>query len=287
MTCPPYSSSRRRFLRTLPFAGAVALPSCWQGSPNVESGPQEAKRPPLQVTTTHSILAELVGKLTGAPQAVRSLLARGERLAQLKRTGPRETLLISAEVIVTLGWGVEAELTDSLKKAQEAGAVLVELAAHLSADQLLPLPGANDQVDPSVWMDPELWKQTIAPLQAVFKSLRPEESERLNTNGHSMRFELETLQRRLAERVAAAPTTEQPRRVTTLQAPARYLARRIGVEVEVAEPSISQRSDWLENLKLDTLLPLGSDPGSSQYESHDLTKVEGLVECTAALLLEV
>lgn len=268
------------------LVGAAVLPACWQGPHDSPAGLRAPARPPLQVTATTAIVAELAGRLTGAPEAVQSLLARGERLSQLERTGPRETMLVAAEVIITLGWGLEAPLARSLEKAQEAGAQVVELASFFPADQLLPLPDREDQIDPAVWLDPVMWKEVVTPLLEVFQRLRPEDSERLATNGHMVRFDLESLLERLKNKaVHRTAGLEEVRPLVTKQASVRYLARRLGVEVVIDEPSLSERNDWLEDLKLDTLLPLGSPPGFSRYAEHDLTKLEGLVECAAALLL--
>ncbi len=258
------------------------MPAC---RPHEERPPaDQVALPPLHVVASTPILAELAGAVAGETHEIHSLLERGERATSLVRTGPRETALMSADVIVGLGWGLEAALAPSVEKAVAEGAVWLELASFFPPERLLPQVGEGTGIDPHVWLDPELWRLAVAPLVEAFTRLRPESASGFTTRGHMARFELDALAEEVRHR-AEVVASSSPRRLVTSNAPLRYVGRVLGVEVEIGEPPLAQRIDLLETLALDTLKPPGHEEVSSRYEAHDLSTLGGLVTCAAALML--
>lgn len=278
--------SRRAFLPILIASVlAEALVGCRRGGPAAEAAGDQPPPRPVHVVVANPIVADLVREVGGGGVEIDVLQPPDEPLTALKRTGPAESRLVAADLIVLLGFGQEAVLEPSLARAVEAGAVVCELASGIPKDRLFPLPSDPTQLDPSVWLDPGLWREAVSPLEKALAAMRPEWADEWRSRAHAVRFELDE-SRRALEKLAriAVPAETGPAR--TGQSSLRYVARAAGVPLEMAtESAPAPAKDELESLRLDRLRPPGTKAIAGVNE-HDLGTLDGLRSYALELLLK-
>lgn len=268
------------------FVVAVALTGCRRSAKQVPASEGGVRPPqPVRVVVSTPLVAELVRRVGGGGVEVEVLVPVGQPPSSLQRTGPIESRLIAAELVVVLGLGQEAVLAPSLARAAEAGAVVCELASGVSKARLLPRVDDPTQFDPHIWLDPAAWMEATRPIEEALARLRPGWAGEWRDRAHAVRFELEdTIQ--LTHRLAQASLPPEPRTVRTSQPGVRYLARTAGFAIEVvSDPDELTRQDELETLPLDQLREPGSVAVASVHE-HDLGTVEGLRAYALDLLLQ-
>lgn len=239
---------------------------------------------PLRVVASTAMVADLVRDVGGEGVEVVVLLPHGEPAASLERTGPGETEMVLADLVVLLGLGQEAVLAPSLARAAEAGASICELAGGVPASMLFASREDPERPDPHVWLDPRVWREAIDPLEDSLIRLRPEAGAEWRRRAHLVRFELEEAAAAM-ERVARAGLPPEPVAIRTGQPGLRYLARAVGVPLElVAGEDAAVDQDDLEKLPLDRLQVPGTAVVSGLQE-HDLGTLGGLRGHALDLLL--
>lgn len=248
---------------------------------------EPAPPPPeiVRVVTSTPLIAELVRRVGGSGVEVDSLTGIDEPATALQRTGPIESQLVASDLVVVLGFGQEAALAESLARATQEGTLVCELAAGLPSDQLLPRLDDPSSTDPHVWLDPLLWKEATLPIEAALTKLRPLVAEQWRRSGHAVRFELEETAR-LMKRLAETELPIEPGPIRTTQPGLRYLARAVGLELEVvSDPAALPPKDELETLPLDLLRAPGVTAIATIHE-HDLGTVDGLRAYALDLMLK-
>jgi manganese/zinc/iron transport system substrate-binding protein len=230
------------------------------------------------------VIAELVRRIGGDGVSVVGLLGPGQRLGQLARIGPNEAQLLSSDLIVRLGLGAESSLNVSFERAGKAGINICELGSVIDPSLLIPAADGKE-IDPHVWMAPDLWARVVDPLTIALKALQPSEAANIETRGHTARFELNKLGGDVRSRMSVI--SPERRRLRSTNSGLRYLTRAGGIEVELAPP----QSELLEARKLEALvLDSLAAPGTgvvARSESHDLSLHKGLVLYATDLIVEI
>jgi manganese/zinc/iron transport system substrate-binding protein len=223
---------------------------------------------------TTPILRESVAELAGEMGEVTSLLAPGQPMSQLVRSGPSESSILSADAVVALGLGFDSAVDASLDRARNDGVAVCRLESAFPRERLFTLTDGSGP-DPHVWLDPELWLLSFAALEETLSRVRPAWAEDLNKRARAARFRFGEVARDL--RRLSGFLTGDARRFVTRNAPLRYLGRAADLVVEIGDPGgdISP-NDPMETLALDTLQPPGEDVVLRGH-SHDLSTLQGLV----------
>jgi manganese/zinc/iron transport system substrate-binding protein len=238
----------------------------------------------VRVVASTPIVAELVREVGGGGVEVVVVVPVDQPISSLERTGPVESELIAADLVVLLGFGQEAVLAPSLARAVEAGAVVCELASGVSKEMIFSQPDDPAQVDPHIWLDPRVWSQAVRPIEDALAGLRPEWAAEWRNRAHAARFDLEETAAAIEHLARAGLPPEAPACRTT-KAGLRYLARAAGVPLElVTDPAGLPRHDELDKLPLDRLRAPGTKAVSGMHE-HDLGTVDGLRAYALNLLL--
>ena len=269
--------TRRSASRLLLGAALVGLPTgCRRAPDEAASAPAARPQPRLvRVVASTPVVAELVREVGGGGVEVVVLLPVDESMSSLERTGPIESELIAADLVVLLGFGQEAVLAPSLTRATEAGAVVCELASGVSKESLFYRQDDPAQVDPHVWLDPRTWSEAVRPIEDALAGLRPEWAAEWRNRAHAVRFDLEETATAI-ERLARAGLPPDAPACRTTQSGLRYLARAAGVPLElVTDPAEVPLPDDLEKLPLDRLRAPGTKAVSGMHE-HDLGTIGGL-----------
>ena len=278
--------TRRSASRLLLGAALVGLPTgCRRAPDEAASAPAARPQPRLvRVVASTPVVAELVREVGGGGVEVVVLLPVDQPMASLERTGPVESELIGADLVVLLGFGQEAVLAPSVARAAEAGAVVCELASGVPKETLFSLPDDPERVDPHIWLDPRTWREAVRPIEDALAGLRPEWAADWRSRAHAVRFDLEETAAAI-ERLAGAGLPPDAPASRTTQPGLRYLARAAGVPLElVTDPAGMPRPDELEKLPLDRLRAPGTKAVSGMHE-HDLSTLDGLRRYALDLLL--
>jgi len=278
--------SRRAFLPllTVPVL-AGTLVGCRRQEAAPEASAERVLPKPVRVVVSNPIIADLVREVGGGGVEIDVLQPPGEPLTALKRTGPAESRLVAADLIVLLGFGQEAVLEPSLARAVEAGAVVCELESGIPKDRLVSLPSDPTKPDLAIWLDPGLWREAVEPIENALAAMRPEWADEWRTRAHAVRFHLDESSRSLQElaRIVLPAETDPAR---TGQSSLRYVARAAGVPLEMATDSApAPGKDELESLRLDCLRPPGTKAIAGVHE-HDLGTLDGLRSYALELLLK-
>ena len=278
--------SRRAFLPilTLPIL-TFALGGCRRKESTTQDAGERERPRPVRIVASNPIVADLVKSVGGGGVEIEVLQPPDEPLSALKRTGPAESHLVAAELIVLLGFGQEAVLQPSLARAAEAGAVVCELSSGIPRDRLFALPSDPSQPDPAVWLEPGLWREAVKPIENALAGLRPEWAEEWRSRAHTVRFSLDEATRSM-QGLAQITLPAEAGPARTRQSSLRYVARAAGVPLEMAtEAAPAPVKDELESFRLDCLRAPGTKAIAGVHD-HDLGTLDGLRFYALELLLK-
>lgn len=164
-----------RQLRT--FITTALLVAVAAGACN-DAGADEAG---LSVVVTTTILGDVVSNIVGEDATVEVLLPAGADPHEFQASSQQVAAIVSADLVVANGLGLEESLTDVLENAASEGANVLEIAARLD-----PVPFSQDPeagLDPHVWLDPQRMADAVMLIATELTALDPgiEWSERAET----------------------------------------------------------------------------------------------------------
>lgn len=139
----------------------------------------------IKVLSTVRMIDDLVGEI-GKERVDRCTLIHGEIDPHSYEMVKGDDEKIGfAQVIFYNGLGLEhgASLFHRLQKHPNAMAV-AEAVRNLYPEKILKRGG---QVDPHVWMDISLWKETIDPIVAALTALAPRDGDFFHANGEALK----------------------------------------------------------------------------------------------------
>ena len=129
-----------KFLRTIVLLGLL-VGAC-STSPGTPSGH-------ITIVATTSLVADLVKNVVGDRAEVELLMPLGADPHEFQLTAKQGAQVREADLVVAIGLGLEAAVSDSLAAAASDGVAVVELGPLLN-----PRSYPDGQPDPHVWMDP-------------------------------------------------------------------------------------------------------------------------------------
>lgn len=103
----------------------------------------------ITIVATTSVVADLVENVVGDRAQVELLMPVGADPHEFQLTAKQGAQLREADLVVAIGLGLEAALSDTLAAAADDGVPVVELGPLLN-----PRNFPDGQPDPHVWMDP-------------------------------------------------------------------------------------------------------------------------------------
>jgi manganese/zinc/iron transport system substrate-binding protein len=265
----------RRSLLSGAVVTAAGVAGCRPRQGEASKSPRRNLRQrPLRIVVTTPILRESVAEIAGEGTEVTSVLAPGEPISKLVRSGPSESLIVSADMVVALGLGFDGAVDASVERAGGDGVPVCRLETAFPEDRLFARTDGSGP-DPHVWLDPQLWLLVFAPIEKTLISLRPDMAEGVAKRGHAARFRFGEIARDL-KRVAGFLSGDA-RRFATRNAALRYLGRAADLTVEIGDPGPDiPANDPMETLAVDTLQPPGEDVVLRGH-AHNLSTHEGLL----------
>lgn len=216
----------------------------------------------LRVVATTSIIGDVVGQVGGEAIALTTLMGPGQDPHSYEPSTADLTQVAETDVIFVNGWDLEEGLVDDL--ANIAGdAPLAPISANITP---LAYGGYEEEageadvhghdVDPHVWLDPQLAMQWVQNVETVLSSLDPESAEVYAANAAAYEEELAALDARMAE--ALEQIAPERRKLVTNHDSLAYFARRFDFEIvgtvipgasTLAEPSAQSLAGLVERMR--------------------------------------
>ena len=167
----------RRGIGGLTLVLLVALGACGAADdPLADSG--------LVVVATTSILGDVVAHLVGDDGTVEVLMGPGVDPHDFSLSAQQTAFVLSADLVVVNGLGLEASMESVLEAAEADGANVLALAGQL---QPLPFGGGEAEehehehgsLDPHFWFDPQRMSGAVDLIVAALVAADPGSSDRL------------------------------------------------------------------------------------------------------------
>ncbi len=210
------------------LAVGYALHPSTRGSSGLDSHAAES---PVRVVTTTTFLDDTVREIGGEHVSTVRLMGPGvdPHLYQAKASDLRE--MRRADLVVAVGLHLEGSLMRTLEAVAETKPVLFAGEAIPKQSLLSPPPdsAAEEEYDPHVWFEPELWVYVVDAVASRLAELDPEHADDYRRSGADYR------ERVLAvgdeARAVLADIPERSRVLVTSHDAFRYLGRAFDLEV--------------------------------------------------------
>ncbi|MDR5653247.1 metal ABC transporter solute-binding protein, Zn/Mn family [Ruixingdingia sedimenti] len=187
------------------------------------------------VLATIGMIGDLAAGVAGECAAVSTLMGPGVDPHLYRATPADVRAMDRADLVLYLGLGLEGQLAEVLGRFA-ARKPVVAVGAALPQDEL----AAGDGVDPHVWMDPGLWRQTLPALAGALTGLTPDCAGPIAANAERIGAELDALDRWVADSIGALP--EPARVLVTAHDAFGYYGRAYGLRL-VAIQGLSTESE--------------------------------------------
>jgi manganese/zinc/iron transport system substrate-binding protein len=183
----------------------------------------------LTLVATTGMVEDVVRAVAGDQAQVLGMMGPGvdPHLYQPTRTDVGQ--MIRADAIFLNGLLLEGQLTDSIDRAREQGKPVFALAEALDGSSLLSSEEADEEFDPHVWMDPQVWARVVDIVRDAMIEIDPEGAESYRSNAAAYRAQVEALDA-YASRVLSSVPQDQRVLVSAHDAFG-YFGRRFGFEV--------------------------------------------------------
>ena len=195
---------------------------------NGSSGPPKFEGPPVKVTCTTTIVADVVQRVGGDRVKVETLIGPGkDPHTHISEQGDRKKM-DAAHLVFYSGLHLEGKMADLFEKNRDrwrAHAVTksIDHARLISAD----VDGGEH--DPHVWFDVQLWTNTVGTVRDTLSELDPAGAELYKKNAAAYLKELEALDAEVRKKLDTVP--REKRVLVTSHDAFGYFGRAYGFEV--------------------------------------------------------
>lgn len=182
-----------------------------------------------QITTTTSILADVVRNIVGDDFEVISLMGAGVDPHLYKASHGDISRLSSADVIVYNGLHLEGKMTDVFKK-MESKHKLIAFTEGLDKRKVLAIDGDAKVYDPHLWFSIPKWMECIEQASAELQTLFPDKKKEIKTNTDGYLAELDSLDHWVRTKIEEVPS--ENRILITSHDAFQYFGQEYGVKVK-------------------------------------------------------
>ncbi len=220
--------AKKTFAAVLVVSGTALLVGCGSSDGNnASSGSGPASQ--LSLVVTHAVLGAQVSELVGSAAQVTVLMPNGADPHDWSPSAKDIEKVMSADLIVRNGLGLEARLDSPLDQAKSDGVAVFTVADHVTL---------RSGADPHLWMDPVITKEFMGPLAEELRDLG------LDVTAELPRVEvsLDQLNADVAALLDSVPFAR--RRLVTGHESLGYFAERYGYElIGAVVPSFSSQTE--------------------------------------------
>lgn len=212
--------------RVLAALALVVLTGC---TSTAASGDEPIGDRPLRVTTTTNFITDTVARIGGADVEVTGLMGPGVDPHLYRASAGDVQTLREADLILYGGLQLEGRMAELLSELAERRPTRA-VTDDIPRDRLLaPAPGANEEYDPHVWFDVELWAQVSRTIADALCERDPARTAVYRSNLTAYLAELTELDSHVAARMRAIPP--ERRLLVTSHDAFEYFGHRYGLDV--------------------------------------------------------
>jgi manganese/zinc/iron transport system substrate-binding protein len=210
----------------LKTAGYIILVMCLFPFCNANPERDETK---IRITTTTSILRDVVQNIVGPEVEVISLMGAGVDPHLYKASHGDIGRLSSADVVIYNGLHLEGKMSDVFKKMSRKHK-LIAFAEGIDKKEVLAIDGNANVYDPHLWFSVPKWMSCIDYASKELTKLFPEMKDSIEKNTEKYLASLEELSKWIEEQVATIP--EHNRVLITSHDAFQYFGRQYGIRVK-------------------------------------------------------
>jgi zinc/manganese transport system substrate-binding protein len=178
-------------------------------------GSLAAATPPVRVVVSFSILEDIAREVGGSNVAVTSLIGRDANEHVFEPSPDQVRLLTRAQLFIVNGLGLEGWLPRLIQSAQYRGPVVV------GTEGIAPIVTTEAGADPHAWQNPRNVMIYAENIEQALARIDPAHAGAYQQRFGHYKAELEALDRRVRDELAALPA-EKRRVITTHDAFAYY-----------------------------------------------------------------
>ncbi len=194
---------------------------------------------PVNVVATTGMIADAAAVVGGEAVEVRALMGPGVDPHAYRQTRSDIVATARADLVLWHGLYLEAQMEEFLLDLADTNSVIA-VAEALPRDRLLGSADYQDQVDPHVWMDPDLWDDVVQEVSSALTEVMPEHAEMIAANTGAYLEDIAALSAYSHEVLATVP--EHARVLVTAHDAFSYFGAAYGFEV-VGIQGISTESE--------------------------------------------
>lgn len=176
----------------------------------------------MTVVATTAIVGDLVANVVGDHATVEVVIPLGADPHDFRPSARQLTAIAGADLVVSIGLGLEETLSDVLASAAQDGTAILELGPQLD-----PITRDDGGLDPHVWLDPERMAAATELIAGALADL--DSTVDWGTAADAYAAQLAALDDEIAAILDAVPADR--RRLVTNHEALGYFADRYGFEV--------------------------------------------------------
>ena len=183
---------------------------------------------PIRVVTTIAQIADAVENIGGEHVVVESLMGPGSDPHLYVATESDTTRLSQADIIFYNGLDLEARMERVLQQLGQQKPVIA-VGETVARAHLLEGEEEDEEHDPHIWFDVQLWMQAVATVRDTLIEVNPERTAVYEANAAAYLAELADLHTYIEQEVARLPPEQ--RVLITAHDAFRYFGHAYGFEV--------------------------------------------------------
>ena len=159
----------------------------------------------MVVVATTGMIADMVQNITGDQAKVFCLMGSGVDPHSYEPRESDVTKILEAQLVVYNGLHLEGKMSDLLEQSNKKGNFIALAQALEKSD----LRFENNEPDPHIWFDVQLWKKCSAFVTEKIASMRPEMADEVRKNGGKYMEKLEALDKDIRAKISTIPPTQR------------------------------------------------------------------------------
>lgn len=190
--------------------------------------PGVAREDPLRVAATVGMIGDIAAQVGGDCAEVTTVMGSGVDPHVYQASARDVRTFQRAELILYAGYSLEGQLGEVLAGFSRRKPTLAVAEAGVAEEALIATDDAYG-VDPHLWMDAGLWRQTVPVIAQALAELRPDCAGLFRENGRHYAERLTALHDWVLEAIATIPANS--RILVTAHDAFAYYGRAYGIEV--------------------------------------------------------
>jgi manganese/zinc/iron transport system substrate-binding protein len=195
----------------------------------VASGPLPSGSSPIQITTTTSMVTDLVKRVGGEHVAVQGLMGAGVDPHLYKASAGDISKLQRATVVFYSGLFLEGKMQEVFQRLAHTKKHVYAVTASIQETELLSPPGFGGHHDPHVWFDVRLWAGCVESVVKGLSAAAPEHREYFQKQGKTVEAQMAQLHTWAKAKAEELP--KEKRILITSHDAFNYFGRAYGFEV--------------------------------------------------------